>query len=203
MPKTPSGKKPANSPPDGGYERLENDAYWTPSWVVWALKTSLPPGPYWEPAVGIGRIADVLKIWGQDVRVSDVKDYGYPQTELVDYLKCEQRFEGTIITNPPYVYAEEFVRRSLRLTWLAKGKVVMLLRSDWDAAASRVDLFSKRPFYMKLILTKRPWWTEDKTNSPRHNFAWYIWDWQHEGESIVRYQTNYQMVPLERQRSDQ
>jgi hypothetical protein len=40
---------------------------------------------------------------------------------------------------------------------------------------------------VKVVLTKRPNWSEIDITSPRHNFAWYIWNWQHTGAATLRY----------------
>jgi hypothetical protein len=56
----------------------------------------------------------------------------------------------------------------------------------YDCAASRRYLFEQQPFAMKLILTKRPKWKDaDHTASPRHNFAWYLWDYRHSGAPVL------------------
>jgi hypothetical protein len=89
----------------------------------------------------------------------------------------------TIITNPPYddkangATAETSVRHALRLMEAEKGMVIMLLRNEWDAASKRRDLFEHPAFMAKITLRFRPRWIEDSTGSPRHTYAWFIWDW--------------------------
>ncbi len=89
----------------------------------------------------------------------------------------------SIITNPPYddaisgVTAEKAVRHALKLMEPEKGLVIMLLRHDWDTAKRRHDLFRDHPaFTAKITLTFRPRWIEGSTGSPRHAYAWYVWD---------------------------
>lgn len=175
---------------ESGYQRQANDAYWTPSWCTEALLTVFKPrGLVWEPACGTGAILAVLtarkiECWG-----SDLIDYGIGKP-TADFLKATSPGDGNfdIITNPPYEHAEAFVRHALELTKRASGKVAMLPRNEYDCAASRVDLFADEPFALKFVLTKRPRWSADEKASPRHNFAWFIWDWQHAGPAAIRYQ---------------
>ena len=63
----------------------------------------------------------------------------------------------------------------------------MLLRTDFDHASSRRDLFELAPFAKKVVLTKRIQWFEDSKGSPSFNHAWFIWDWTHEGAPTLAY----------------
>ena len=89
---------------------------------------------------------------------------------------------GAIITNPPYGLAEQFIQHALRPTQEWDGLVAMLLRTDYDHARIRTPLFTEQPFYKKVVLTRRIKWFEDSKGSPSFNHAWFIWDWQYEGE---------------------
>jgi hypothetical protein len=40
---------------------------------------------------------------------------------------------------------------------------------------------------MKVTLTRRPRWFAEDIASPRHNFSWFIWDWNHTGDAVLRY----------------
>ena len=90
----------------------------------------------------------------------------------------------TVITNPPYgKLTDPFIQRALDFTQPNKGKVVMLMRNEFDCAASRRKFFADHPaFHRKIVLLKRPRWFEYKPGDagPRHNYAWYVWDWSRE-----------------------
>lgn len=92
----------------------------------------------------------------------------------------------SIVTNPPYSLAEEFVRHALDLTRAAGGMVAMLLRHEFDCAATRRDLFDMRAFAYRMALTRRPRWIAGTTGSPRHNFTWFVWDWRNERPAICK-----------------
>jgi hypothetical protein len=103
-----------------------------------------------------------------------------------DFLKIEMPDVGAIITNPPYALAREFIERALQLDDVRI--VAMLLRTDFDHAVSRVNLFAGcGMFAKKVVLTKRIRWFEDSTGSPSFNHYWMIWDRQHRGPPTLAY----------------
>lgn len=171
------------------YDRHEHDLYETPDWCTEALLDHwMPRGTVWEPACGDGAIVRVLVNRGRKVIASDIKP-GISSASTTDFLTHNSPGDGllSIVTNPPYRYAERFVRKALCLTERSGGDVCMLLRHEWDCAASRKDLFTEKPFAMKVVLTKRPRWIADSTGSPRHNFGWFVWSWTHNGPAELRY----------------
>ena len=90
----------------------------------------------------------------------------------------------SIITNPPYNkpykgIGLDFLRKALEVTKESGGTVAFLLPHEWDAAKQSnefVDAFP--PFTTKLTLQYRPRWQPGSTGSPRHNYAWFIWNWK-------------------------
>lgn len=169
---------------ESGYERREGDAYYTEPWVTRALIDNWNiPNFVWEPAAGRGDMANVLGHHCLSVRATDISGPGW-----VDFMQTSSALDSdAIITNPPYAIQDKFIRHALGFD---VPLVAMLLRNEFDSAKKRADLF-KPPFACKLVLTKRPrwdWWETDKPKaSPRHNFAWFIWDRRHEGEPIMRW----------------
>jgi hypothetical protein len=64
----------------------------------------------------------------------------------------------------------------------------MLLRTDFDHAASRVHLFAGCPMFAKKVVLTRPIrWFEGSTGSPSFNHCWMIWDRQHQGPATLAY----------------
>jgi len=167
---------------DSGYARRERDDYATPSWVTLALIPHLPlfTGKVWEPACGGGKMVAALQQAGFDVVGTDI-------TSGVDFLQQAPPANiGAIITNPPYALAREFIERALRIE--GNRIVAMLLRTDFDHAASRVHLFADCPgFAKKVVLTRRIRWFEDSEGSPSFNHCWMVWDRQHRGPPTIAY----------------
>ncbi len=172
-----------------GFERRKCEAYFTPSWVTeWLLhEETFDGGKVWEPACGDGAMSEVLIAAGCDVVSSDLRDYGYG-VPGVDFLTAPIPPEVRhILTNPPYQLAQEFIERGLELIAETGGKAAFFLRNEYDCAAKRVFLFEHPSFAQKLVLTRRPRWVAGSTGSPRHNYAWFVWDAAHEGPATVRY----------------
>jgi hypothetical protein len=171
---------------DSGYERKERDLYETPEWVTFALFPHIiarGTNIVWEPACGNGKMVQALKACAhiRHVIATDIESDD-------DFLSfgC-MAAAGSIITNPPYEQAQEFIEHALRLTEPG-AFVCMLLRTDFDHAKSRQHLFGDCPqFAKKIVLTKRIRWFEDSKGSPSFNHAWFIWDWLHQGAPTLAY----------------
>jgi len=187
----PSPLSPNNDPVimAATYERREWDHYETEEWVTEVLLRHESFSKVWEPAVGKGKMANVFKKHGVDVYGSDILDYGFGY-DIADFLLAwgnpDQR---DIVTNPPFAedLADQFIEHALLLTRPFGGRVAMLLRNEFDCAAGRSHLFGDKPFACKIVLTRRPRWVDGTTGSPRHNYAWYIWNWSLDKEPTIIY----------------
>ena len=94
------------------------DYFPTPPWASRALvehvlgaKSQLRRQTCLEPACGSGHMSKVLAEYFQEVKSSDIHNYGYG--DIADYLKkpLETSSFDWVITNPPFRLAEEFVLR--------------------------------------------------------------------------------------------
>ena len=130
----------------------------------------------WEPAAGKGLMAAAL---ADAYPKATVVPSGLPDADFFN-LEGEEMttlslVSTALITNPPYDLAQEFVEKALEYK-AGGGTVAMLLRSEWLHAASREHLGTREAgFHAKIELLWRPRWFEDGTESPRHNFAWFVW----------------------------
>ena len=87
-------------------EREKHDYYATePKAVELLLKLENFNKNIWEPACGEGHISKVLEEQGYTVISTDLIDRGFGTGE-VDFFKQQEKFNGDIITNPPYKYAK-------------------------------------------------------------------------------------------------
>lgn len=189
---------------NSGYERIERDAYMTPTWATDVLTreiaTRLRPGAIlWEPAAGTGQMVRALEAAGYDVVPSDIHApvdegdlFGANRMLVGDFIDEFQLFlpfgfDG-IVTNPPYKHAEAFVRRALALTRPTGGLVAMLIGAKFDWGKTRADIFSDCPAWgLKIVLTDRIVWFDPRPgdSGPSEDHAWYVWDWRgHFGRSI-------------------
>jgi hypothetical protein len=179
------------------YERHDHDFYATPQENVDCLHLveDLNGTVWWEPACGQGHISKrVEELTGREVYSTDLIDRGYGHTTGVDFLqmaRADKAITG-IITNPPFDdLAELFIRHAIKLMKERKGKVIMFLRNEFDCGKTRRGLFNGNnpefPFAHKIVVTKRPRWIEGSKGSPRHSYAWFVWDFTHEGGAYVSY----------------
>ena len=186
---------------ESGYERADHDFYETRE--PWITQTLLKKyhfnGPVWECACGrlamskvLGKQFDVISSdkvdhFGDGVAVPGQSPMMTPGWVQLDFLHAREvltngRGEAAqaIITNPPYDLADRFARKGLELMRPINGQVALLLRNEWDCAKNRRDLFEIMPFALKIVLTRRPRWSDEHRAHPRHNFAWFVWDWRAE-----------------------
>lgn len=187
------------------WERMEGDRYFTEPPASAALARRIPAGinTIWEPAAGRGDLVRVLSDFGYNVLASDVNlsefDTELCRSETFDFLGdgapeffLDEEID-MIATNPPFGdLAEPFLRRALE--YKNVRCVALLLRSEWRHGVKRLDLFRDHPHYAGVIeLTWRPrwdWWFRDKPEaSPRHNYAWFLWDRQHTGLPTEQFAT--------------
>lgn len=95
--------------------------------------------PYiWECACGEGHLSKELEKHGYFVRSSDVADRGYGG--VLDFMATECKWDGDILTNPPFKYAAEFIEHSMDC--IADGHLaVFLLKVQFLETAKRAELF--------------------------------------------------------------
>lgn len=125
-------------------DRETNDYYATPPKALELLLELEDFSPnVWECACGEGHLSEVLKKRGFNVRSSDLIDRGYGEGG-VDFLKISEKYDGDIITNPPYKFAQEFVEKALEI--ITDGhKIAMFLRIQFLEGKSRRRLFDSTP----------------------------------------------------------
>ncbi len=105
-------------------EREKNDYYATEPKAAELLLDLESFQNVLEPSCGEGHLSEVFKANGIDVTSSDLIDRGYGiQKDFFEY----QEWNGDIITNPPYKYAQQFVEHALKI--IPNGnKVAMFLK---------------------------------------------------------------------------
>ncbi len=180
------------------YDRVAEDFYPTPPEFVDILAHFIDVSQLsvWEPACGEGHISKRLQQLGAYTISTDLIDRGFG-TGGINFLKCRSvpkalttRGQVGIITNPPYgTLADQFVAAALELAAPVDGMVAMFMRNEWDCGDKRTARFFEHPAYaMKIVATKRPRWIAGSTGSPRHNYAWYVWDFRTLGQdAVVKY----------------
>jgi hypothetical protein len=168
------------------------DLYETPRAVVRALLDVEPLdwAKKWECACGPGAIVRVLRDAGHRVIATDIESYGCPDAlGGVDFLAqtVAPKDVTTIITNPPFMHANDFVRHALMLV----PRVIMLLRLAFLESEGRSDILDGGklarvyPFKNRLPMMHRANWAGPKIDSGAVAFAWFVWDREHHGPATL------------------
>ena len=130
-------------------ERQREDYYATePKATEWLCRLEQFDGRILEPACGEGHISEVLKAAGYEVVSRDLVDRGYG--EVADFLAIDNlAWNGNIVTNPPYKYAQQFVEKALSI--IPEGqKVAMFLKLTFLEGKARRTLFRSTPPHSRL-----------------------------------------------------
>ena len=126
------------------HERQSDDYYATePKATEWLCRLEQFEGRILEPSCGEGHMSEVLKAAGYEVVSRDLVDRGYG--EVADFLAIDnQVWDGNIVTNPPYKYAQQFVEKALSIIPEGK-KVAMFLKLTFLEGKARRALFRSTP----------------------------------------------------------
>ena len=164
--------------------RQKDDWYPTPDSATKALLAVEVFDPYiWEPAAGDGALAEVLKADDYGVIASDLNDYGYCESGI-DFLMATDLACNSLITNPPYKLAEEFILHAIAL---GAAKHAWLLRLSFLESLGRFQrLFRAHPPARIHVFSKRlTIWRGDFVNAARNEpmpgtgttaYAWFVWE---------------------------
>lgn len=168
-------------------EREINDYYATdPKAIKFLIELEQLNHNIWECACGEGHLAKPLIEAGFNVRCTDLIDRGFGQGGI-DFLMCSDMFDGDIITNPPYKYAQKFVEHALELV-PDGNKVCMFLKVTFLEGQSRKILFEKDP-------PKRVWISSSRLRCGKNGifetamiaYAWYIWEKGYHGTTELKW----------------
>ena len=142
--------------------RDKYDYYPTPEWcyeklpVDWSkFKTAL------EPCKGDGRIVLFLENKGIQTDWCEIQ-------EGKDFFDHDGEYD-LVLTNPPFSLAQEFIEHAMTQA----PTVIMLLRINFLGAQARYNFWKMFPPDGLCILSKRPSFTGQGTDSI--DYAWFIW----------------------------
>ena len=173
-------------------EREKDDFYATDGIAITKLIDDCDisfKGEIWEPACGTGNLSKELIKKGYKVKSTDLVNRGYGISGI-DFLKCNEPFDGTIITNPPYKYALEFINHSLDI--LTPGnQVYMFLKIQFLESKKRKELFDTRQLKTIYITRSRISCAKNndfkKYTSSATAYAWYCFEKGYNGDPIIKW----------------
>lgn len=168
-------------------KRRKSDFYETPYSLTWLLlEQEKLSGSVLEPACGSGAISKIVGGNAYDIEK--------------DFLK-EQGEYDTVITNPPYSLAYEFILKAKKV---ATKKIIFLLPLSYLHGKKRFDtIWNNKEFPLARIyvFTRYPMLGEKLRQDGKHNtgmmvYAWYVWEKEYKGEPIIRWLDNNKYVLL-------
>jgi hypothetical protein len=171
-----------------GHERLKDDAYETPDWLIEAILPFILPQKWpdpkqtfniLEPACGSGKIITAIERSSSPASLCidglDIRDVGVGR--VGDFLKeVANPFYDLIITNPPYSLAKEFICHALDFRRNITSTVCFLLRLNFLGSQKRGEWL--RDMTPSIYVTpRRPSFVAVKTKNSTDatEYAWFIW----------------------------
>ena len=171
-------------------EREINDYYATDP-IAGHLLLEVEPdlNNIWECACGEGHLAKVFKDAGRLNKATDLIDRGYGNVE--NFLtNTELYHNGDVVTNPPYTYAQEFVKNALERIDIGR-KVCMFLKVLFLEGQRRKKFFEKYPPQTVYISSSRINCAKNGDfvtyNSSAIAYAWFIWQKGYKGETVIKW----------------
>ena len=177
-------------------EREENDFYATdPVAIDWLLGVESFSEFVWEPCCGAGHLSKKLKEYGHILLNTDIIDRGYEDfNDVLDFLQYDGPiFKGDIITNPPYKYCSEFIKKSLDV--IEDGhKVAMFLKLQTLEGQKRYnEIFSVNPPKSVYVFVKRVACGKNgkfDSGSSAVCYAWFVWEKGWKGDTTLKWINN-------------
>lgn len=83
-----------------------------------------------------------------------------------------------IITNTPYKRSQVDKIINCQIERVRRGEVegaAFLLRTAFDHAKVREEMFDHPNYYGQIKICARLWWSKSRKKPPFHNFVWHIW----------------------------
>lgn len=141
----------------------------------------------WEPACGEGHISKTLEKYGYIVKSTDLYNRNYGEANI-DFLSYPEKWNGDIITNPPYKFAKEFVEKSLNSISVG-NKIAMFLKLQFLEGKSRKILFESNPPKIVYVSSSRLACAKNGIFKGESAvcFCWFIWVKGYKGNTIIKW----------------
>ena len=136
-----------------------------------------------EPSAGCGNFAKAIRdrgynnhITSLELREDERENLSIHSDEVIitDFLKWnpDKKFK-TIIGNPPYSLALEFMEKCFEIAD-KDTEIIMLLRTAFLESKKRYEFWQQHPLSKLYVLSQRPSFTGKGTDAT--SYSWFIWD---------------------------
>ncbi len=175
------------------HRRNKSDYFQTPySITEQLLEREKFTGQIFESACGDGAILEILKKHGYMNTVAiDIKD-----NDSFDFLKYNNVTFNSIITNPPFSLATEFV---IKAKELYTKKIAFLLPLNYLHGQKRYKLKIFKELATVYVFTRYPLLTDKIRPDGKYKtgcivYAWYVWKKRHKKEPVIKWIDNNKYV---------
>lgn len=171
-------------------ERAEHDYYATEPKAMELLLQEEEFSNVWECACGAGHLAEVLLSKSILGKATDLIDRGYGMGG-VNFLENTESWDGDIITNPPYKFAEQFVEKALE--FIPEGrKVAMFMGIQFLEGKKRKIFLQKHNIKTVYVSSSRLNCAKNGdfatyTGKSARCYAWYVWEKGYSGETTIKW----------------
>lgn len=148
--------------------------------------------PIWECAAGEKHLSNIFEQHGYKVRSSDLV-MRTDGVEQLDFLSQKEKWDGTIITNPPYNQAVKFIEKAME-TVTEGNKVIMFLKIQFLEGKSRKKLFEKYPPKIVWVSSSRIMCAKNGNfeemiagGGSAVAYAFYVWEKGYKGDTILKW----------------
>jgi len=170
-----------------GLDRIANDAYDTPDWLIDPILAEVVPPSIigtdyrvLEPACGSGAIIKRIQcipfmIANLEIDAYDIEPRGYGVQQDFLTLTAEKKYD-LIITNPPFSLAFEFAKKCLELRKTTVSRVALLLRLNWAASQERAK-WMRANTPSVYVTPRRPMFRKNKNGkmgSDATDYGWFV-----------------------------
>ena len=172
-------------------DREINDYYATDP-IAGELLLQLEPqlNNIWECACGEGHLAKVFEQAGKLGFATDIINRGYGH-DTFDFLQSlTQIYNGDIVTNPPFKYAQQFIEKALDI--ISHDRYVcMFLKLQFLEGKARKEMFEKYPPIRIWVSSSRITCAKngkfDKYPPGAVCYAWFIWKKGYKGTTELKW----------------
>ena len=167
-----------------GSKRARSDFYSTPQGCVenFLNNHKLQHGNILEPSAGNGNVIETIRDRGYKNHITSLELREEEENILNKYSdkviiddflkwKTDKKYK-TIIGNPPYSLALDFIEKSLELLE-DDGELIFLLRTALLESKKRYEFWQKNPVNKLYVLANRPSFTGKGTDAT--SYSWYVW----------------------------
>ena len=142
---------------------------------------------------GTGELSEVLTARGYDVFNTDIENRGYKNQHLTkDFFEFKNKFNGDILTNPPFSLAEKMINHALELVDYGHY-VIMFARIQLLEGTQRYEsLFANQHLKFVYVFSSRARTAKNGDfgkykAAPALCYCWFAFQKGHLGEPIIRW----------------